>query len=1013
MMGWRKSPKNIAILAAVGLATGWASACAQPPSPRRDGARSPVPPAANEPDANGSRDGRPTSAPVPAGLQRHNIAVARAESLPFELRSAMGGRSIVLAADEPDAAAGLGLTHLRRLDEQGQLGPIRSLRGRRLVAGLDRPRSLLVTSDGSSICIEASNANAPPRCHERAADFVVPLGDHVALFSQRPPEDEEEPETEPSQRGAPVAEPAPPERVRLVVELFDERGEPLGDPYDSGLELGLPLATMGVIAVAAEGEGARVLWYDHLKPRKEGRRWIPRARLYSGWLASDGKLVASSRRLLHEGDRAYGHVEGHEEPRLLSDGEHSIYLGRRIDERGGKPVAQWEAARLAPWGALPIEATVVALDPLRLAGPNPLEAAELAFYVELGKLGPAPAPYLAPHEPGRVAWLGERGWFTQGGALRGVKRGDPNAQGVPHPFEARRSRLWWSTINGSGEGLAFTSDGLVTMDRGGSVAAVGPLDDPGLSEPLGPAAKIGDSWWVLRRAAGQGSGATLQRLLPTPLQMDALAPHAQPGSAVVTGGVDGGLFIALAGARLGIWRLGADGSQRQLAVYESPFGPDLVAAPRRAGGALVAGHARGAAQRIVVAAIDERGQLLAVHPSTLAFAIGDLQLLDGSGGGALLIDRRGRRLGWHDDDGRELSTANWPDDDGGAACLDGAPMRRLLPSPEPGMLVRHDALATADSCVDGVARVLGDGSVRWFGSAPRGLDSAAEVGIFAPPEVSAAPAPNLAPGPTAPPARLTSPAPALSKAPCPADMVSVAGRYCIDRFEARLMDASSGIPLSADYPSTPNLTSIVLGRWTAGRWLAGDLHARAMPLPPLGRDPAAAPRMLARGAPGVVPSGYVTGLVAARACAEAGKRLCTHQEWLSACRGEQDRDFPYGDSYEQGSCNVFRYAHPAASLHGSAAIGHLDPRLNRVREAGRPLLQPSGASPRCSSRWGDDAIYDMVGNLDEWVDEKGGAFAGGFYSRSTRKGCDALITAHPRRYLDYSLGIRCCLSASR
>ena len=62
---------------------------------------------------------------------------------------------------------------------------------------------------------------------------------------------------------------------------------------------------MGVIAVVAEGDGARLLWYDQAKPRREGPRWVPRARLYSGRLGPDGKLVPSSRKLLHEGDRAY------------------------------------------------------------------------------------------------------------------------------------------------------------------------------------------------------------------------------------------------------------------------------------------------------------------------------------------------------------------------------------------------------------------------------------------------------------------------------------------------------------------------------------------------------------------------------------------------------------------------------------------------------------------------------------------------------------------------------------
>jgi len=112
-------------------------------------------------------------------------------------------------------------------------------------------------------------------------------------------------------------------------------------------------------------------------------------------------------------------------------------------------------------------------------------------------------------------------------------------------------------------------------------------------------------------------------------------------------------------------------------------------------------------------------------------------------------------------------------------------------------------------------------------------------------------------------------------------------------------------------------------------------------------------------------------------------------------------------------CNVNRDVHPAAMLHDNASIGHLDPRLNRVRVGGSTLLRETGASLQCRSRWGDDGIYDMVGNLDEWVDEEGGAFAGGFYARSTRSGCDAVITAHPKSYLDYSTGVRCCKDASK
>jgi formylglycine-generating enzyme required for sulfatase activity len=79
-----------------------------------------------------------------------------------------------------------------------------------------------------------------------------------------------------------------------------------------------------------------------------------------------------------------------------------------------------------------------------------------------------------------------------------------------------------------------------------------------------------------------------------------------------------------------------------------------------------------------------------------------------------------------------------------------------------------------------------------------------------------------------------------------------------------------------------------------------------------------------------------------------------------------------------------------------------------VQSQGATLLKKTGESRECASRWGNDAAYDMVGNLDEWVDDPVGKFVGGFYSRATREGCDASVSNHPRNYFDYSLGTRCC-----
>jgi sulfatase modifying factor 1 len=239
---------------------------------------------------------------------------------------------------------------------------------------------------------------------------------------------------------------------------------------------------------------------------------------------------------------------------------------------------------------------------------------------------------------------------------------------------------------------------------------------------------------------------------------------------------------------------------------------------------------------------------------------------------------------------------------------------------------------------------------------------------------------------------------------CPPEMVSIRGQFCIDRYEASLVDAHERA-LSPYYPPSHDE---LLHIYSVFRHVTPkNAAAPRLPLPPdFALQEAFEPR--ARSLPAVVPSGYLTGVIARRVCENAGKRLCTPAEWTTACKGQNATKFPYGDSYQEGVCNVFRASHPAVILYSDASRNHLDPRLNLTSDEAGPLLRNTGASARCRSDWGGDAIYDMVGNLDEWVDEPSGAFQGGFYSRSTREGCDARITVHPPAYSDYSLGVRCC-----
>lgn len=246
---------------------------------------------------------------------------------------------------------------------------------------------------------------------------------------------------------------------------------------------------------------------------------------------------------------------------------------------------------------------------------------------------------------------------------------------------------------------------------------------------------------------------------------------------------------------------------------------------------------------------------------------------------------------------------------------------------------------------------------------------------------------------------------------CPREMVLVDGRYCVDRYEAALVDVATERALSPYYPPSPRLAYSAEQAWKTKRLELGDPAARALGLPALPawqRTEGVEPRAVS--ARGLVPQGYVSGVVAERACKSAGKRLCTLGEWRTACRGERDKPFPYGegDRYVAGKCNVFREAHPAMVLHGDFSVGHTDPRLNLVEVKGQPLLRKTGATSECISEWGDDGVADMVGNLDEWVEDSDGTFVGGFYARATKEGCASTVSTHGYAYYDYSTGIRCC-----
>jgi formylglycine-generating enzyme required for sulfatase activity len=253
---------------------------------------------------------------------------------------------------------------------------------------------------------------------------------------------------------------------------------------------------------------------------------------------------------------------------------------------------------------------------------------------------------------------------------------------------------------------------------------------------------------------------------------------------------------------------------------------------------------------------------------------------------------------------------------------------------------------------------------------------------------------------------------APASAACPPEMAKVGG-YCIDRFEVTTVDHKTGKALSPFYPPAPVQLRFIHEYWSVEAGRMGDARVRLVPLPPVPeveQSTSFSPRAVSRA--GAVPQGYLSYYSARTACENAGKRLCTEDEWVHACRGPGRRLHPYGEQFVQGACNVNRLQHPAFVLHGNSSLGHLDPRLNLVfeQDAG-PLLRETGTSPRCISPWDAPGVYDMEGNLDEWIEDPEGTFVGGFYSRGTTQGCEARVSSHAPAYYDYSLGTRCCKSA--
>ena len=153
--------------------------------------------------------------------------------------------------------------------------------------------------------------------------------------------------------------------------------------------------------------------------------------------------------------------------------------------------------------------------------------------------------------------------------------------------------------------------------------------------------------------------------------------------------------------------------------------------------------------------------------------------------------------------------------------------------------------------------------------------------------------------------------------------------------------------------------------------------------------------------PGVLPWRNVTYAEATAACAAAGKRLCTENEWQAACGGVgmSFRTYPYGNTYLPDACNGRDNDPNCAGVNDDDVVA-----------TGTRHGCPAPAQSRCVSPAG---VFDMSGNLREWTSTPVGGSAfrvrgGGYDNIADGLTCDLSFIALSPTFAFPNLGFRCC-----
>lgn len=148
-----------------------------------------------------------------------------------------------------------------------------------------------------------------------------------------------------------------------------------------------------------------------------------------------------------------------------------------------------------------------------------------------------------------------------------------------------------------------------------------------------------------------------------------------------------------------------------------------------------------------------------------------------------------------------------------------------------------------------------------------------------------------------------------------------------------------------------------------------------------------------------IPGTRMSWFAARDACQAAGKRLCTEEEWVTACQGlpavDDDGDGEWADDMVEGN------TYPYGDYHNRRNCWD-----GRDRKAMRPVY--TGEMPACVSK---DGVYDLTGNVEEWVGtspENAVLLGGAFDTSKDHARCYRRNATFGAGYANARTGFRCC-----